>query len=101
VTIEALDRDPQSFDGQRVRVTAEPTVRALCTRRACGADNPCCNVCSGSFMIGSRFSLRDASDQAYACRGNDCNWNSTCREFAPENTGAYTFEGVVRADASG
>jgi serine protease len=101
VTVAELNADPSVFAGQRIRVTAEPTVRALCTRRACNEANPCCNVCSGSFVIGHQVTLRDASDQAYGCRGNECTWRGTCREFPPENTGPYTFEGQLRVDATG
>ncbi len=101
ITLADLNADPTAFSGQRIRVTAEPTVRALCTRRACSEANPCCNVCSGSFVIGQQVTLRDASDQAYGCRGNECNWRGTCREFPPENTGPYTFEGQLRVEATG
>ncbi|MCA9555548.1 MAG: proprotein convertase P-domain-containing protein [Myxococcales bacterium] len=96
-----LTAHPAAFVGQRVRVTAEPTVRALCTRRACAADNPCCNACSGGFTIGQGVSLRDAMDQAYSCRGDECGWATTCREFRPEGAGRYTFEGTVRVDETG
>lgn len=101
ISLADLQRDPAAFDGQRVKVVAEPVVRALCTRRACSAAEPCCNACSGSFTIAGQVALRDASDQPYGCRGNECSWQNTCREFAPENTGPYTFSGVIRADASG
>ena len=101
VTTEQLEADPAAFDGQRVRLTAEPIVRPLCTRRACSQADPCCNVCSGGFRVGQGVSLRDATDQAYGCRGDECGWQSTCREFAPEYAGPYTFEGTFRVDQTG
>jgi hypothetical protein len=101
VTAAQLDADPAAFDGQRVRVTAEPQVRAICTRRACSPSLPCCNACSGGFTIGQQVSLRDASDQAFSCRGDECTWASTCREFAAQDAGPYTFEGTFRVDPAG
>lgn len=101
VTPADLRADPAAFDGQQVRVTDAPVVRALCTRRACSAADPCCNLCSGSFVIASSVTLRDANDQPYGCRGDECSWRSTCREFAPEGAGPYTFEGTVRVDGTG
>lgn len=101
VSIEALIGDPAAFDGQQIRVIGAPEVRALCTRRGCSEADPCCNICSGSYTLGNAVTLRDANDQPYGCRGNECNWRSTCREFAPENAGPYRFEGTVRVDQSG
>ncbi|MBK6685905.1 MAG: proprotein convertase P-domain-containing protein [Deltaproteobacteria bacterium] len=102
VTVAQLDGDPARYSGQRVRVVAEPGAPgAACTRRACQPSNPCCNTCTATLEIGENIALRDSSDGEYGCRGNECTWGSTCREFRPEQNGRYQFEGTFMVDSFG
>ena len=102
VTLQQLELSPQTYNGRQVRVVAEPgSAGAACTRRACTEANPCCNGCNSSTRIGDHIDLRDAADQPYGCSGNECTWQSNCREFRPENNGRYSFEGTFVVDGFG
>ncbi len=102
VTLQDLERNPQSYDGQQIRVVAEPTTTpALCTRRACSEANPCCNACGASFRVGQDIVLEDGTGDAYGCNGNECTWQSNCREFRPQENGRYSFTGTFNYDRFG
>lgn len=100
VTVAQLEASPSTWDGQDVRVVTEPVAGPVaCTRRGCSQSNPCCNTCSAGLMIGDGIALRDQSDQALGCRGNECNWESTCAPFPGANAGAYELFGTFMADS--
>jgi hypothetical protein len=102
VTLDDLRQNAQAYNGQKVRVVAEPLAfGAACTRRACPASNPCCNACSASFRIGETVELRDAAGQPYGCSGNECSWREGCREFRAEGGGRYALEGTFSIDEFG
>jgi hypothetical protein len=102
VTVAELETNRANWNGRRVRITTEPTVHgAACTRRACSQANPCCNNCSASFVVGNSIALRDANDQPYGCRGNECNWQDTCDPFAAMGAGQYEITGTFWMDTVG
>ncbi len=102
VTVAQLEGSPDQFNGLRIRVEAEPgAASAVCTRRGCPASDPCCNACNASIQLGTSIELRDATNQAYACSGNECNWQAGCREFAAQGSGRYEIEGTFTVDQFG
>lgn len=101
VTLAELGANANSFNGQMIRVTGEPSGTARCTRRGCPASNPCCNTCSASLVLGQNIEIRDASGQGYGCSGDECSWQSTCRAFQPQDNGPFLFEGRFNVDQYG
>lgn len=106
VTVAALEANPAAFDGRAIEVVATPALQtAICTKVACGANNPCCNRCSAGFTIGSgsrSISLARVSGDAFGCSGNECNYESSCTPaIDPRNPGPYTFRGTFQVQSFG
>lgn len=93
VTIQALEANPAAYDGQRISVNATPTAGApICTKMACGPQNPCCNKCGSGFTIGTQTRL---VSETFGCSGNEC--SLTCTPFAQTGNDAFTFTGTFTA----
>lgn len=101
VTLDQLNTDPNTYNGQMIRVVGEPGGVARCTRRGCTQDNPCCNTCSMVHTIGNAIELRDNQGQPYGCNGDECSWRNSCRSFQAEENGPYLFEGTFNVDRFG
>lgn len=101
VTVADIVANPSKYEGRYVGIRGHLQAGIpMCTKMACGPDNPCCNSCGGSlklydeanqFMSVQGLEVKGDDGEHYGCGGNECTWKDNCTA----EEGVYWMSGWV------
>jgi len=88
VTIDDLVKSPVKYSGAYLKIGWNIAADSpICTKIACGNDNPCCNTCySKLFLNISNFKIYLLGNgMNIGCQGNECDFTQKCAPALSEN----------------